>query len=523
MTESNGFFIRIAFKELRDALAKEETTDVWDGTDNYTQSIAVLTDRLDPDPAGELSDDLDDGVLNFSIDEPEPRRSKLIHEVFKTTILAEQKILDEVSVDTPNDIPNLWYDELSSSTVDEITRLLDFEGRSDLPDSWSAHTLVSDRLAEYADTTGSNSYEIWFPLNLIPKETGALPNTLTVGKTFIAPVSFDDWQDRLSEAVSQSSVDDINGRYSTLSQCIDRQDRPHRSTHSIWKFECDATSLARASRKFRERLDSVIGLLNFIDSNGPRYIIDHSELDDPSPSDQRTLVKPPFYLVFSDEEYIKFGSTTSMNRPPLRLTNDHQQSIERWLEPVQREDIGRPGKKYIESFRAFQSAATTEDPEREFLALWQAIESVVMTEEGDNSKDVLRRCRAFIQQNSSDSENYDTHDVLEYKLFRGRINRLKSRRNSLVHTGADVTIIQKDLALLQYGYWIVLDGVRDLLAEDRTQDEIIGVLDHGYKDHSTISEAISNKKDDRGTLETEISELDVELSGLEFVVKWIGE
>jgi len=523
MTESNGLFIRIAFEELRDALAKEEATDVWDGTANYTQSIAVLTDRLDPDPPGELSYDSDAGVLDFSIDEPEPRRSKLIHDVFKTTILAEQKILDETTADSPNDIPELWHDDLSSSTVDEVIQLLDFEQASELPDSWSPHTLVSERLAEHADTTGSNSYEIWFPLNLIAKETGALPNTLTLGNTFIVPVSFDDWQDRVSDAVSQSNVDDINGRYPTLSKCIDQQDRPHRNTHSIWKFEFDATSLAKASRQFRERLDSVIGLLNFVDNSGPRYTVDHSELDDPNPSDQRTLVEPTFYLIFSEGEYIQFGSTTSTNRPPLRLTNVHQRSIERWLEPVQREDIGESGKKYIESFRAFQSASTTEDPEKEFLALWQAIESVVMTEEGDDSKDVLRRCRAVIQQKSSDSENYDTEDILNYKLFRGRIDRLKSRRNSLVHTGADVTIIQKDLALLQYGYWVVLNGVRDLLAEDRSQDEIIGVLEHGYKDQSTINDAISDKEDNRDGLETELSELEIELSGLEFVVEWISE
>lgn len=504
MSATNGELIRYAIEAFRSTYAEGEDTTVWDGIDDYSQVIAILAVRVGPDQKGNSQETLD-----FEIDITERRREKLLHQAFNSVMSAEQMIINAYDVATHNDIPDDWTAGLGTEALNEVRETLQVEPESDLPDSWSAHIEVNEYIARYTRETERSTYEIFFPLNIVTRSRSQLPTTLSVKDYYIGQISFDDWEQVFSEVETDPEIEDMSDQYSYPGEFFSDGAEPKRTVNSFWSFETEASGVVAADGIFCEAIGSVVGLLNFVEQSKYRHPIEFDRLDTPSEEDQRHVVRPPLYLILQDGECVAFGvNEVPDGKSPLRIDTQNQNTIQELLSVTSRGRYDNPVEKYVESFSAFQKATTSTDVEKVFLALWQSIESVTMCEEGHSSAKILDRCRALVLRESVRGESSLSRSrTLKHTLFEERIWSIKNRRNNLVHGGAKVEITAKDLAVLRYTYDIVVRGMNEFLDDGLSKQEIIGVMEHGYRDIDDIDNKIQKAEDGRSDCEEQLLRL----------------
>lgn len=504
MSATNGELIRYAIKAFRSTYAEGEDTTVWDGVDDYSQVIAILAVRIGPSEKESSPDNLD-----FEIDLTERRRELLLHRTFNSVMSAEQQVIEAHGVATYSDIPDDWRAGLGREVRDGVSQILNVESVSELPDSWSPHTLVNEYVARHTQDTEEGTYEVFFPLNIVTKSQGRLPTTLSVNDHYIGQISFDDWDSVYSEVETDAEIEDMSDQYSYPGEYFSDETEPKRSVNSFWTFETEASGVVAADKKFRDSIDSVIGILNFVEQSKYTHPIEYDGLDTPTEEDQRHVVEPPLYLILRDEECVAFGvHEVPDSKSPLRIGTQERDTIQELLSVTSRGRWDKPVEKYVESFSAFQKATTSTDVEKVFLALWQSIESVTMCEDGHKSREILDRCRALVMRESMRGENsLSRSQTLKHTLFEERIWPIKNRRNNLVHGGRKVEITTKDLAVLRYTYDIVVRGMNEFLDDRLSEQEIIGILDHGYLDTDEISNNIQEAEDERREYEKKLLRL----------------
>lgn len=477
--------INKGFEALRSADAEEMSLDRWYGAEHYAQVVAAISDRVDP-----LSDTSSEGGdLDFVISRVGKSRSAIIHQTFVSVVKAEQEILNayeetEHEVTSPKCIESGWADQLTDAEeVDEdiletISEAYGVNTPDDLPDFWHSAKLFLKKLERQSDSTESETYVIYFPLNLVAgPRLRKLPRGVALDGMYLERAGRSTVESMIT-AAKENPTPKLNGE-AMSDAYFDTISLPNEREGSLWGFECEATSPAAASQTFRKNIAAVAGTLNYTENRDAGDLLDLSSIEEePLNSDQLVGI-PKFHLITRDGEYV--GYSARDDRPadaPLRLGEEQRDSFQDILRVTRADsDVATAWQGAFEAYNRANAAST---PEYEFWHLWQALEALTMTDNRSDSAEVLERCQGFMRRASNrDEEMYGQFTYLDSDVFEDRLDGLRDRRNNLVHGGERTEILPRDAGVLRYTFSVMVDAIQTLVRNDRNATEIIGIFAYG--------------------------------------------
>lgn len=479
--------VRKGLEALRAAHAEGASLNNWRGAEQYAQAIAAISDRVDPSSYQNSVG----GRLEFSIDRVGKSRSVRIHEHFVAVLKTERAILDEFqkfdeTVSSEEEIPDEWpeclteADETSEDILEILADTYGVETPDDLPHYWHSSTLVLDRLKEENEPGTKDTYTIYFSLNVIPKSRARLPRGLPLSQGFLAPTQRENVKDVIASAVD-TPTPKLNGEMMSDAYFA-RNELPSKSEASFWLFECDATSVAGASQTFRGVVAAIAGTMNYVDNQEAGAAIDF-ETGEEDPLDSRRIVRiPQYHLITLDDEYVGYGTShEGGSGHPLRLGPQERDTFEDIIHIARVDtDIADAWRGAFEAYYEANSASTSQ---YEFLSLWQSLEALTMTGNGDDSEEVLKRCKGFIQRASKRDKSSSGHPTfIDSELFEVRLPALRDQRNHFVHGGERTEILTRDSDILRYTFGVMVDAIQELVHDDRDGAEIEGIFAFGTRD-----------------------------------------
>lgn len=472
---------------LRAAHAEGNSLDNWRGAEQYAQVIAAISDRVSP--LSERSSG--DGYLEFSINRVGKSRSVLIHRHFVDVVNTERKIIEQFQkfdeeVTSEKDIPDGWpgslaeADETPEDVLEILADMYGVETTDELPHYWHAPRHILERLEEESDPKTKNTYTIYFSLNVIPKSRARLPQGIPLPQGFLAPTTRNNLEDIIANAQNKPTPQ-LNGEMMSDAY-FTKHELSSKSEASFWQFKCDATSIAGASQIFRGVIAAIAGTMNYVENQETGVAIDFETTESDSLDSRRIVQVPQYHLITQNSKYVGYG-TSEEGRPghPLRLGDQERDTFEDIMHIARVDaDIADAWRGAFEAYYEANSASTSR---HEFLSLWQALEALTMTGNGDNSKEVLKRCKGFMQRASKRDQSSSGHPTfIDSELFEVRLPELKDRRNHFVHGGERTEILAHDSDTLRYTFSVMVDAIQELVRDDRDGTEIEGIFAFGTCD-----------------------------------------
>ena len=392
-------------------------------------------------------------------------------------LLSEQLVLSLRESNSP--CPNLSVDRLQPEVEDILEEVSDDEG--DIDDFYSAWEGFTDSV----DDT-DQIYSIILPLRV----TKGVSSDFQIGDAKLERISESEWNEYTERAVVYEEAGKEEEREEKINEFENYADRFDDSSlfdpyeNSYWRFECEASDLQYAAYRFSTILECVLGQINYAYLYGRELPLDTGELPGLSRRHQeRGLHRPPCYLIFENRSYSQLFKNRK-HHATRELKPAGSGDISDILSEVDLSEIASDetiGQSIIRGFRSVHAAITAQDLKGTFHAYWRALEALTLIEDGDPMSQVPTRLQASMENPVRGTPRPTT-------------DRLKDKRNQLIHIGTDVRISTSDINLLKY----LVESMMDYMIrveeryrnEDYSIDEVRVIFDKATKPRDVLAEAV---------------------------------
>lgn len=385
-------------------------------------------------------------------------------------LLAEQLVFTLRESESP--CPNLSVDQLQTKVEDILKEVAEDGGIDAFYSEWCA----------FSDSVDDSKRPFGFVLPL--RITKGVGTDFEVGDVTLERISENVWNEYTERAVVQGDDKKEINEFENYANQLDNPSLFNPYENSYWRFEYEASDWQDAAYKFSTILECVLGQINYAYLKERELPLDTGDLPDLSRlHTERGLHRPPCYLIFENMSYSHISKNREHHATRELKPVDSEDFSER-LENISLSDI-RPdepiGQSIIRGFRSVHAATTAQDLQSAFHAYWRALEGLTLIEDNDSMSRVPTRLQASMEDPVGTTSRPTT-------------DRLKDKRNQLIHIGTDVRINTADVNLLKYLVESMMSHMIEVekryRAENFTVDEIREVLDRANKPRDDLAEAV---------------------------------
>lgn len=339
-------------------------------------------------------------------------------------------------------------------------------------------------------------FTILFPWNFRSTNVSGFETPVEIHDLSFKRISKVYWEKYQEEAIEKDTFDQF------------LEELPTQRSHSLpfsyqkyWMVEYEAASRDFAINNVASALELLSGKITLSAYTG--YISD-SYRNTNWKYGQTVLLPPLCYLVLEDEAYTRYYTSYDF-RPRRRfsLTGRRKRRFNEYYPklPDFTGELNDFEEHLITALKAYYSAISEPAPQQSFLSYWRCLEAATLTQdENYSAEDPLKRGRAAVRPPDIDISD-------------DRIDRLVSKRNSLVHKGTLVNISEGDLihlkSLCEYSiHFLVMER------DNYSLENFDFLFEYGSKPEGSILQA-------KGIRQTEIESKEGELEMLDQIIEWL--
>ena len=414
---------------------------------------------------------MDSGEYLLSLAKNGQRTSKRDRRGFTEYEVALATLAEEIYENSNPDVSLLELEEGFDTIIKEVAE----EGGSISVLNSRKHKYLSDVHNRF-----QKQYELTFPLNIRTGSTVSPPRRIKYRDIVISKVP----RDRLKHLYGEIGWLDVEGKSK-----LDRlsgpsiEYRPDRSESLPgYSITLTGSSIGAVTRKFEDKIDSVLGLLNYLRFESRHYALGSSDSEGnglPTP-----VTGPPFMIFESSTGELKEVQRTE--HPAYKASI--RPGVESKLKQMPDFTTDTPlDKAIIPGLRAYQDALTSPGKESAFLAIWRGLESVTFTDRNSNTNTAVKRTIPF-------------QDMIPRTILEPWIeNQLTEKRNDIAHDAERRPILTRDIRLLEFLLLRTMDKLLEFRAEGRGQ-EIQGIMENDLGSNETIQQKLQRHEDAAGKL-----------------------
>lgn len=492
---SDKQLLRDALMTLREKSERGESTDTWYGAETYPHILNEISDRVAPNTfrnGWEVSDyqQKSNKRFRFVIGKLGEARTTEIHTQVQAVIDAETTIQEGLrEIGEGPSIDSDWKTKLANAgpegeyCLKELMNIFSVDETDDLPGYWEPSQILINQLESTGTTPREDSYEVYFPLPIVGKDE----------MIDVSPVEFND------ESLEQTEIHDfrqlcartevetgrhLNGDKSPEKAFSEADIPADEGQLTYWKYRCTATSPAHASSKYQTFVPSLIGALEYALSKQDEnhgHLHDLTRTEERIDSDGPPLSVAPYHIVCTDRSNPDFG--TRAVEHPFESVEIATEELDGVVELLREAHSDRTLKEIWQgAFEAFHDANASQTPENQYFHLWQALEGLVGTGPGDESKEVLNRAQGFLRRVSEQDRRAGGRERAEYldkAIFDERIDAFRDTRNHFVHGGNRTKVLQRDADALRFVFHILMKGLTGLTDDGKSGNEVHGIYQFG--------------------------------------------
>jgi hypothetical protein len=413
---------------------------------------------------------------------------------------------------------------------------------------------LSDKLDKENFEPSPNRYAFYFPLNI--RSDKHIPDAVKIG------VTEDEYEDLLDDGTNVAEVvkeevwkdkRDVakEDPGDPLVSYLDESEEPDKSDESsdiwaerrfnnrlFWRYKIEARSQEEAINKFRNRIDILLGKLNYIVGIGLSETSYEDSSDGKGGEDSR-VEYPPVYIISEEEgekeEYRGFciesyeDKTTVAARGGAKQRKDHVSDFD--MVTSVDEELNN-GEDQIEwAFRAYNLGLSERDTMDRFFKFWQALETLLLIGRYESDRVIFRTLpiMKLISENNVSPPSSEMYEEVSpetrfeidfssrnrYQYYFSRTFELKKKRNEIAHGGRDPDVLTKDVNLLRTVWETVLPKMSEMYAKEET-DHLKYILDRGYKDPEQIESALDD-------IQREYEKSETKYEGITRAKEWHSE
>lgn len=347
------------------------------------------------------------------------------------------------------------------------------------------HEQKADLLRDAAISEESQ-WTVLFPLELYQPQAVSIPQTLQCRKVElqnVRPNRVDEYDDRF---------DDSNGESKRYQGFKDHKlsDGWNSDEWSFWKYNIKAQSANKAIRNAERDLEIILAKMNLALVSEKYPTIPEAGQDIVGGLEPEGVVSPICFLLFGEESEAEFKLGRNLSpRSPQPIPEGWKDNVESYPDFSAVHPLD---ESILPALRAFQQAQAANEYDSRFLNYWRGIESANTFMTDDNIKTERKVDRATTFSYSIDL------DLLEY-----RIEKIRKKRNELVHQAAGPDIYMQDINFLKRILVNEISGLFELRGrdeKDKHPERARNIMDRGRSGEDDIQDEIDKLQNDKESL-----------------------
>ena len=347
------------------------------------------------------------------------------------------------------------------------------------------HEQKADLLRDVAISEESE-WTVLFPLELYQPPAISIPQTLQCREVVVQNVR----PNRMENY--ESRFDDSNGvteRYQSF--------KDHKLSGgwnsdewSFWKYNIKAQSADKAIRNAERDLEIILAKMNLALISEKYPTIPEVGHNIVGGLDPEGVVSPICFLLFGQGDEAKFKLGWNLfPRSPQPIPEGWKSNVESYPDF----SAGHPlDESILPALRAFQQGQAANEYDSRFLNYWRGIESANTFRTDDNIKTERKVDRATTFMYGIDLE------LLEY-----RMEKIRKKRNELVHQAAGPDIYMQDINFLKRVLVNEISGLfelRDRDEKNKHPERAQNIMDRGRSGEDDIQDEIDRLQNEQEKL-----------------------
>ncbi|MFW6172370.1 MAG: hypothetical protein ACOC5T_01310 [Elusimicrobiota bacterium] len=312
---------------------------------------------------------------------------------------------------------------------EEIKNILNDIKKSDGEDIIEKFEDKKDKLHRRLGKKDYDDYTIVFPLNFNFKSSEMDVDEYAIKEEKIIKLEYDEWEENYKSKAYDTEEE------SQVEFAISMSPNDFSEWFTYWKFNYAANDYRYGIEKLKNKLELLLGKISFSLHVQEIRLYESEKL--PLRSNLTEIRMPFIFLIFKDSEYDHYelsNDPSKRKRVDIKGTKEKRYKGKFPQLPNFDKTENDLNDRLAKAFRLYQKAMENPSREEGFLTFWRGFELLTLTTREDNMYNVCERLRSTIEYKDED------------EVIKTILDRLRKKRNTLVHKGYECQITLPDLS-----------------------------------------------------------------------------